>query len=85
MYELFIKKQAKKILQSLSKPDRYRITEKIMRLAENPDNPTLDIKRLQSQLFYRLRVGNWRVIFDKDDKIKIITIEKVSPRGGAYK
>lgn len=85
MYTLLIKKQAKKVLQSLARTDRNRIAEKITLLGENPDNPMLDIKPLQGEPYYRLRVGQWRIIFDRDDKVKIIAIEKVKPRGGAYK
>ncbi len=84
-YSLLIKKQAKKTLKSLSRPDRNRITEKIMALGADPDDPALDIKPLQGQPYYRLRVGAWRIIYDRDDMVKIISIEKVSPRGGAYK
>jgi mRNA interferase RelE/StbE len=82
---LLIKKQAKKALQSLNRPDRNRVTEKIVLLGKNPDHTSLDIKPLQGQPFYRLRVGDWRILFDRDDEIKIISIEKVKPRGGAYK
>ena len=35
------------MLQSLPQPDRNRITEKIVLLGSNPDNPILDIKKLQ--------------------------------------
>ena len=85
MYTLLIKKQAKKVLQSLARTDRNRIAEKIKLLGDNPDNPTLDIKPLQGEPYYRLRVGQWRIIFDRDDEVKIIAIEKIKPRGGAYK
>jgi mRNA interferase RelE/StbE len=85
IYTLMIKRQAKKTLQSLSRPDRNKITEKIMVLGVNPDDPRLDIKSLQGQPYYRLRVGDWRVIYDRDDDVKIIAIEKIKPRGGAYK
>ena len=54
-------------------------------LGENPDNPTLDVKKLTGQPFYRLRVGQWRVIFDRQDDVKIIAIETLKPRGDAYK
>jgi mRNA interferase RelE/StbE len=84
-YALVIKKQAKKLLQSLARSDRNRIAEKIRCLGDDPDNPNLDIKRLQGQPYYRLRIGQWRVIFDRDDEVKIIAIEKIKPRGGAYK
>jgi len=73
------------MLQALSRTDRNRITEKIILLGKNPDNPMLDIKKLQGQVFFRLRVGQWRIIFDRDDTVKIIAIEKIKPRGGAYK
>ncbi|OGT42331.1 MAG: plasmid stabilization protein [Gammaproteobacteria bacterium RIFCSPHIGHO2_12_FULL_40_19] len=85
-YTLLIKKRAKKALQSLARTDRNRIAEKIKLLGENPDNPILDIKPLQgSESLHRLRVGQWRIVFDRDDEVKIIAIEKIKPRGGAYK
>lgn len=39
----------------------------------------------QGQPYYRLRVGDWRIIYDRDDDVKIIAMEKIKPRGGAYK
>ena len=84
-YTLLIKKQAKKALQSVPQPDRTRITEKIVLLGKEPDNLSLDIKKLQGEPYFRLRVGSWRIIFDRDDEVKIISIEKIKPRGDAYK
>lgn len=84
-YDVIIRKQAKKILQSLSRIDRNRIAEKIKRLGCDPDDPSLDIKRLHGRSDFRLRVGDWRVIFERDDEVKIIAIEKVKPRGDVYK
>lgn len=84
-YELLIKRQAKKMLQKLSRPDKVKITEKIIALGSNPNNPLLDIKPLVNQPFYRLRVGEWRVIYNIDTKIKIISIEKINSRGDIYK
>lgn len=62
-YTLLIKKQAQKTLQNLPRTECYRIAEKIQWLGDNPDNPNLDIKPLQGQGNYRLRVGQWRIIF----------------------
>ncbi len=84
-YKLIIKKKAEKKLMSLSTLLRVRIAEKIQRLATNPDDPQLDIKRLVGEDHYRLRVGDWRIIFGRDDYIRIISIEAVKPRGDAYK
>jgi mRNA interferase RelE/StbE len=49
-------------------------------MQENPD-----IKKLQGEPYFRLRVGKWRIIFDRDDEIKIIAIEKIKSRGDVYK
>ena len=53
-YTLVIKRQAKKKLQSLPRSDRFRIAEQIEMFGENPDDPTLDVKKLTGQPFYRL-------------------------------
>ncbi len=84
-YSIIIRKQAKKKLQSLGRPDRTRIAEKIVLLGQNPDSTELDVKPLTGQPNYRLRVGDWRVIFDRQDDVKIIAIEKIKPRGDVYK
>ena len=84
-YMIVVKQQARKKLQSLAKPDRLRITDKINQLGFNPDDPELDIKKLKGEPGWRLRVGGWRVIFDRQDTVKIIAIERIKPRGDAYK
>jgi mRNA interferase RelE/StbE len=84
-YMVVIRRQARKKLQSLSSPDRNRIAEKIYQLGLNPDDPVLDVKQLQGEPYYRLRVGDWRVIFDRQDAIRVIAIEQIKPRGDAYK
>jgi len=84
-YTIIIKQQARNKLQSLSRPDRFRLADKIELLGENPDNTELDIKKLEGEPYYRMRVGNWRVIFDRQDEVSVIAIEKIKPRGDAYK
>lgn len=84
-YQLLIKKEAKKVLKNLARVTRNRITEKIVKLGKNPDDMSLDVKRLHGLSGYRLRIGKWRVLFERDDEIKIIAIEKVKARGDAYK
>ncbi len=84
-YHIIINKQVKKRLQALSRPNRNRIVEKIEFLGFNPDDPKLNIKKLKGQSYYRLRVGDWRVLFDRNDSIKVISIEKLDVRGDIYK
>ncbi|MDP2832656.1 MAG: type II toxin-antitoxin system RelE/ParE family toxin [Pseudomonadota bacterium] len=84
-YTVLIRQQARKKLQSLPRPERFRLAEKIDQLGANPDSQELDIKKLEGEPYYRLRVGNWRVIFDRQDAVRVIAIEKIKPRGDAYK
>lgn len=85
LYTLLIKKQAKKMLQALPSLARSRITEKIVLLGQNPDDQSLDVKKMQGHPYFRLRIGKWRVIFDRAEEIKIISIEKIKSRGDVYK
>ncbi|HQU99199.1 MAG TPA: type II toxin-antitoxin system RelE/ParE family toxin [Nitrosomonas sp.] len=84
-YSLLIRSQAKKKLQNLPRTDRFRIAEKLEQLGRNPDDNSLDIKKLEGEPYFRLRVGNWRIIFERHDVVKIIAVEKIKSRGDAYK
>jgi len=67
--------------------DKYgaRIADKINQLGHDPDDPGLDVKKLEGEPGWRLRIGGWRVIFDRQDAVRIIAIEKIKPRGDACK
>ncbi len=84
-YHVVIKKQAEKKLKNMPAYLRNLIAEKIYMLSQNPTDPRLEVKKLVGEPFYRMRVGDWRVIFDKQEKIKVISIEKIKPRGDVYK
>ena len=84
-YTIVMRRQAQKKLQSLPRDERIRLAEKINQLGLNPDDPALDTKRLSGVPLYRLRVGDWRIIYDRQDAVQIIAIEKIKPRGDAYK
>ncbi len=68
-YRIKYEKSSLKYLKRLDKNTQVRIIKAIN------DLPLGDIKRLQgSSENYRLRVGNFRIIFSKDDKYLIILI-----------
>jgi len=85
MYQIIIKRQAKKKLESINPKNRIKIVDAINLLGHDPDSNNLDVKALLGQRLYRLRVGTWRVIFDRHETLKIISIEKIGPRGDIYK
>ncbi len=83
MKEVLYGRGAIKALAKISEPDRSRIVEKIDALANEPKPENLDIAKLVDQDGYRLRLGNWRVIFDESETE--IRIMRVAPRGSAYR
>ena len=84
-WTVIIHRDARKALERLDRPTRQRIAEKIQVLGDNPDDPALDVKALAGTMAYRLRVGGWRIIFQRERVVRIITIEQIKPRGDAYK
>jgi mRNA interferase RelE/StbE len=84
-YEIVLRRSARRKLQLLPVADRTRIAEKIARLGANPDDSQLDVKALQGQPLFRLRVGRWRVIFDRQDHIKVVRVERIGARGDVYR
>lgn len=86
-YFVLIMKRAKRQLFRLPFDTQERIAEGIGLLGQNPQNPILDIKPLinDPQAQYRLRVGNYRIKFNRDDKIKVIAIIRIAHRKDVYK
>lgn len=69
-----------KSLRRLGRPDRERLRAAIDALPEG------DIKRLRGvDRLWRLRVGEWRVIFGRRDDERVIDVLAVRPRGRAYR
>lgn len=79
-YKIEFKKAAQKFLDKQEKSQRLRLYKAIYKLPSGAD-----IKKLQGHNLYRLRVGNYRILYCIDDDIKIITIENIDSRGDIYK
>jgi mRNA interferase RelE/StbE len=73
---------AEKDVRHLDPPIRARVLGAIDRLQAG--DRSLDIRRLAGNEHYRLRIGDWRVIFDYDPSMQTILIRHVLPRGRAY-
>lgn len=75
-------RSAEKDLRRLDPPVRTRVFAALERLAA--EDRSLDVRRLTSSEQYRLRVGDWRVIFDHDPTTRTIVVRHVLPRGRSY-
>lgn len=76
---------AVKNLSRFPRNDQRRILTQVEKLAADPTKMR-GVKRLVNyDVTYRLRVGDYRVLFERDDVIRIIDIVDVLPRGHAYR
>ena len=76
-----LSQQASKYLKRLNSPLKERIIEAMKGLSEEP--PRGDIRALSGRDGYRIRVGDYRILFDIDDQN--IIVHDIAPRGQAYK
>ena len=83
MLKIIYTKQARKTLRMMQPKTAKRILTAIEKLAGNPFRIDLDVKALQHREGYRLRIGDWRVIYSQDGLV--LAIEKIAPRGKAYR
>ena len=84
-YKVLIKTSAGKELAGLgSKSDRQRMVARIQALSTNP-RPHGSEKLAGFSDRYRIRQGNYRVVYLVDDKEFLVTIYKVGHRRDVYR
>ncbi|MFW8601552.1 type II toxin-antitoxin system RelE family toxin [Desulfobacterota bacterium M19] len=84
MYKITFSKQADKALRRMPRNTALIIAKKIKALAVNPLKMR-NIKKLTNHPGYRMRVGNWRVIYTMKEEEVLIHIVKIKSRGEVYK
>jgi mRNA interferase RelE/StbE len=83
-YGLRIRPSALKELQGLPLRERVRVTRRIDGLAADP-RPPGSVKMAGGGGAYRVRAGDYRVIYTVDDRARLVTVEKVGHRGDVYR
>ena len=82
-YTVEVSALARKQLKRMPKADKKRILDKIASLADNP-RPFGYKKLFYYTDFFRVRVGNYRVIYTIEDKQLIVMVVEVTDRRDAY-
>jgi mRNA interferase RelE/StbE len=82
MYQLLIEKQVQKQLEKIPVPDYQRIKTAITDLAKNP-RPD-GYKKLKGRPGYRIRQGNYRVVYDINDHILTVFVLAAGHRKDIY-
>ena len=86
VYEIRWSRKAVSYLKRIELSTRKRIIEAIERLSSDPSNPNMDVKPLQGRPGeFRLRVGDYRIIFEPEQHILLISVIAIRPRGDVYR
>ena len=65
-------------LDQIPEPDYSRVAQAILKLEDNPRPP--GCRKLRDLEGWRIRVGNWRVIYHVDDRERMVVIVEVRRR-----
>ena len=79
-YKIKFEKAAQKFIDKQDKNQRLRLYKAIYKLPNG-----MDIKKLNGYNLYRLRVGDYRILYMIDNEIRLINIENIDNRGEVYK
>ncbi|MDJ0636880.1 MAG: type II toxin-antitoxin system RelE/ParE family toxin [Xenococcaceae cyanobacterium MO_188.B29] len=83
-YKIEWKQSAKKELKKLDKQVISRILQAVENLADNP-YPSNSKKLIGSDAVYRIRVGNYRIIYNIQSSVLIIEVIKIGHRREIYR
>jgi mRNA interferase RelE/StbE len=82
-YQVIIPKVVQKQLDKLPRDILERLIPFILELQNNPRNPnTLKMKNNEG---YRIRVGDYRILYDINDYNKMVIIRRVGHRRDIYR
>jgi mRNA interferase RelE/StbE len=82
-YEILLKRSAERELTALPRGTHDRIVERIARLRLSP-RPS-GVVKLQGQDAYRMRVGDYRVLYVVDDHRRRVEVIAVGHRRDVYR
>lgn len=81
-YTVRLEKRAERQLEKLPPEALSRVCQKLAKLEQNPR--LAGIKKLRVTEGYRLRVGDYRVLFTIDDESKEVCIYRIKHRKKVY-
>ena len=82
-YKIYFKRSAVKDLNTISKKDLQRIINRIDLLKEDPRPPGCE--KLSGQERYRVRQGNYRIVYSIQDDVLTVWVVKIGHRRDVYR
>lgn len=83
MYQIEYSKQSIRVLRRMPTNTAMLIRSKIETVAQDPIAAP-GVKKLVGRDGYRLRVGDWRVLYFLDGQRLRVLVTEIGPRGGIY-
>jgi mRNA interferase RelE/StbE len=84
-YKIVIRKSAAKELQDIAgRKDRQRLVARIQGLVQNPRPPGAE-KLSGTRDKYRIRQGNFRILYEIEDEVLIVYVVKIGDRKDVYR
>ncbi|MDP2599543.1 MAG: type II toxin-antitoxin system RelE/ParE family toxin [Deltaproteobacteria bacterium] len=85
-YKIEFVKSAAKEFKKLPRAVQNKVTEALFFLAQNPFSDLLKIKKLRgADALYRLRVGEYRIVYEVRQHVLIIVVIKIGHRKDVYR
>ena len=84
-FEVVLSKFAKRTMGRLPENIRDTIDAKIEALAADPTAANNNVKPLRGAPGFRLRVGDWRVLYEIDLQRHLVQVRSIRSRGEAYR
>ncbi|MDL1911893.1 type II toxin-antitoxin system RelE/ParE family toxin [Chloroflexi bacterium CFX6] len=85
MYKISYAREAEKSLLRIPRKTAKLIREKLDAIAADPFANHPNAKKLQGREGFRLRVGDWRVVYRIQNEQLMIIVLKIASRGEVYK
>mgnify|MGYP001627090710 CR=1 FL=1 len=82
-YLVEIVSKAEKEFMKLPEPTRVKIRKQILLLEDNPR--PLGHKKLKETEYYRIRSGDYRVVYSINDRTKIVKVLSIAHRKAVYR
>ncbi len=81
-YRVDLEDEAKDQLRRLPPQIALRVRERLRDIEADPRSRAL---KLKGELGYRVRAGDYRILFDIDDHSQTVSVWRIAHRGRAYR
>jgi mRNA interferase RelE/StbE len=83
VYEVILLRKCRKFLDAFQFQEHERVVKSIIELEQNP-RPR-GVEKLKGSEFWRIREGNYRIVYVIDDKNRTVTITRIGHRREIYR